>query len=77
MIGFSIWDTLLFLLVTFMFIVVLMAMFAVIVDLSRDPDLSGMVKATWMLALVLLPVVGLLIYVVVRGRGMSARSRLG
>lgn len=60
--------------VTFMFIVVLMAMFAVIIDLTRDPDLSGIVKVAWMLALIFLPIAGLLIYVVVRGRGMSARS---
>jgi hypothetical protein len=73
-IGFSMWNALWVLLVTFTLIVVLMAMFAVIIDLSRDPDLSGIVKVAWMLALVLLPIVGLLVYVIVRGPGMSARS---
>jgi heme/copper-type cytochrome/quinol oxidase subunit 2 len=32
------------------------------------------VKVAWMLALIFLPIVGLLVYVIVRGRGMSARS---
>lgn len=73
-IGFSIWNALWVIVVTFTLIVVLMAMFAVVIDLSRDPDLPGIVKVVWMLALVLLPIVGLLIYVIVRGRGMSARS---
>jgi Phospholipase_D-nuclease N-terminal len=73
-IGFSVWNALWVVFVTFTLIVVLMAMFAVIVDLTRDPDLSVIVKVLWMLALVLLPIVGLLIYVIVRGRGMSARS---
>lgn len=73
-VGFSIWNAMWVIVVTFMFIVVLMAMFSVIVDLVRDPDLSGIVKVAWMLALIFLPIVGLLVYVIVRGRGMSARS---
>ena len=73
-IAFSIWNALWVLVVTFILIVVLMAMFAVVVDLARDPDLSGLVKVVWMLVLVLLPIAGLLVYVVARGGGMSERS---
>jgi NADH:ubiquinone oxidoreductase subunit 3 (subunit A) len=73
-IAFSVWNALWIVFVTFVLIVVLLAMFAVVIDLARDPDLSGVVKVVWMLVLVLLPIVGLLVYVVARGGGMSERS---
>jgi hypothetical protein len=72
--AFSIWDALWVVFVSFLFISVLMFMFQVIVDLFRDRDLSGWGKAAWIILIVLFPLIGLLIYVIVRGPGMAERS---
>ena len=47
---------------------------AVVSDLFRDHQLSGVAKAVWLVCLVLFPMVGSLVYVVVRGKGMAERS---
>src|SRR3954462_9854026 len=51
-----------------------MMLFSVIVDLFRDDSLSGWGKAGWILVLILLPFLGLLIYVIARGKGMTDRA---
>lgn len=61
-------------LLAFFFISYLMAMFNVITDLFRDPELPGFAKATWILALVLVPLVTVLVYLILRGRGMAERA---
>ncbi|HZB40550.1 MAG TPA: SHOCT domain-containing protein, partial [Ilumatobacter sp.] len=45
-----------------------------IVDLFRDDSLSGWGKAGWIIVLIALPFLGLLIYVIARGRGMTERA---
>ena len=74
MIAFSIWEAIWLVFVTFVFISVLMMLFCVIVDLFRDDSLSGWGKAGWIIVLILLPFLGLLIYVIARGKGMSDRA---
>jgi len=74
MLGFSFWEAIWLIFVTFLFITVLMMLFSVIVDLFRDDSLSGLAKAAWVVFLIILPLIGLLIYVIVRGKGMSERS---
>ncbi|PJJ63263.1 SHOCT domain-containing protein [Compostimonas suwonensis] len=46
----------------------------VIIDVFRDPELSGWAKALWLLFLVFLPFLGAFIYVIVRGRDMGRRG---
>jgi hypothetical protein len=46
----------------------------VIVDLFRDDSLSGWGKAGWIIVLIVLPFLGLLIYVIARGKGMADRT---
>ncbi len=46
----------------------------VIVDVFRDDTLNGWAKALWVLFLVVLPFLAAFIYLIARGRGMSARS---
>ena len=48
--------------------------FHVVVDIFRSHDLSGPGKALWILFIVMLPLVGSLIYVVVRGGSMHERE---
>jgi Na+-transporting methylmalonyl-CoA/oxaloacetate decarboxylase gamma subunit len=74
MLAFSIWNAIWVVIVAFLFITVLMMMFSVIVDIFRDQDLSGWGKAAWLLFLVVFPLLSLLVYVIVRGRGMAERS---
>lgn len=45
----------------------------VVFDLFRDKDLSGFAKAMWLLFVIVLPLVGVLVYLIARGHGMSDR----
>ena len=74
MVAFSIWEAIWLVFVTFVFISVLMMLFSVIVDLFRDDSLSGWGKAGWIIVLIVVPFLGLLIYVIARGKGMSDRA---
>ncbi len=47
---------------------------AVISDLFRDHQLSGVAKAVWVFFLVFLPFLGVLLYLIVRGDGMRDRT---
>ncbi len=63
-------------LVVFFFWIALIAMFIMVfADIFRRNDLSGLAKAMWILLLVVFPLVGVLIYVIVRPR-MTEQDRL-
>lgn len=49
--------------------------FIIISDLFRDDETSGWVKAAWVVALIVFPLLGSLAYLIVRGQGMAERSR--
>jgi hypothetical protein len=55
----------------FMFIWVFVIL---LTDLFRDHSLSGWAKAAWVILLILFPLIGSLIYLIVRGQGMAERS---
>jgi type VI protein secretion system component VasK len=59
---------------SFFFVIYLMLLFQVIGDLFRDRDVSGWVKALWVIGLIVLPFITLLIYLIVRGKGMAERQ---
>jgi hypothetical protein len=46
----------------------------VLVDVFRSPDLSNWSRAGWLLLIALLPLLGVVIYMVVRGNEMSIRE---
>jgi ABC-type multidrug transport system fused ATPase/permease subunit len=63
------WTTLwLFFLFMFIWIFVIL-----ISDIFRDHELSGWAKALWILLLIIFPLIGSLIYIIVRGPGMAKR----
>ena len=70
----SFWEVVWLIVISFAFIAYLMAMFTIIVDLFRDKELSGVLKAVWFLCLIVLPFLTALVYLVTRGNGMAERS---
>jgi heme/copper-type cytochrome/quinol oxidase subunit 4 len=70
----SSWEVVWFIFVGFAFTAYLIILYFVIVDLFRDPDAAGPVKATWVAALVLVPVVSAVVYLLVNGRAMAVRA---
>jgi hypothetical protein len=59
---------------TFVFVFYLMVLFQILGDLFRDKDLSGWLKALWVIALIVVPFLSALIYLIARGRGMAERQ---
>jgi hypothetical protein len=47
---------------------------SILTDLFRDPNESGGKKALWCLYLIVLPWIGVVTYLIVRGRSMTERS---
>ena len=68
------WDTVWLILMTFVLVAYLLVLFQIIVDLFRDKNLGGFAKAVWFIALVFLPFLTALLYIIFRGRGMSERQ---
>jgi Phospholipase_D-nuclease N-terminal/Short C-terminal domain len=46
----------------------------VFTDIFRARDMSGWIKALWVLLVVVLPLLGVLIYLIARGRKMAERA---
>jgi hypothetical protein len=68
--GEILWTTV----VIFFMIAYLMILFRVIFDIFRNHEMSGGMKAVWLIALLFLPVLTLFIYVIVHGRDMAGRD---
>lgn len=58
----------------FLWILWLMLLFRVIIDIFRDDTLSGWAKAGWSIFVIVLPLLGVFVYLVVRGKGMGQRE---
>jgi uncharacterized membrane protein YcjF (UPF0283 family) len=52
----------------------IMLMFWIITDIFRSDDLSGWAKAGWLLGVIILPLVGILVYLIARGGSMRERQ---
>jgi NADH:ubiquinone oxidoreductase subunit 6 (subunit J) len=71
---FSFLDLIWTIIVIYALFVVIMILFSIVGDLFRDHELSGWGKAGWLILLVVFPLVGILLYVIVRHRGMMERA---
>jgi ABC-type multidrug transport system fused ATPase/permease subunit len=67
-------DVLLWMFEFFMFVIWFWLLIAIFSDLFRDHDTSGGAKALWVIFVVVVPFVGILVYLLVRGHGMAERS---
>ncbi len=58
----------------FMFVVWFWLLILVFSDLFRRHDISGWIKAIWVIALILFPYLGIFAYLITQARGMAERS---
>lgn len=71
----SFWDVMWFIFVSFAFVAYLMVLFWILGDLFRDREMSGIAKALWIVALIFLPLLASLVYLIARGGSMAERAR--
>lgn len=64
------WSILIF----FGFFLWIWLLITVFIDIFRSPDLSGISKALWVLVVLFLPLIGILIYLIVRGHKMQEHA---
>jgi hypothetical protein len=58
----------------FLWILWFFLLFRIITDLFRSHDIGGWGKAGWMILVIILPLFGVLIYLIARGSGMADRE---
>ena len=58
----------------FLWVIWFWILITVFIDIFRSPDLSGWAKALWFLFVLLIPLIGVLVYLIVRGGTMHERS---
>ncbi len=58
----------------FLFVVWFWILITVFIDIFRNPNTSGGVKALWFLFVLLIPLIGVLVYLIVYGDRMHERS---
>jgi hypothetical protein len=71
---FSLGHALLTVVSIFLFVVWFWILITIIGDLLNDHDTSGWAKAGWVFFLIFIPFLGMLVYLIVRGQGMSERA---
>ena len=67
-------DVLWSIFVFFLFIAWIWVLIGVISDVFRSDDLDGLAKGLWMLAIIVVPWLGVLAYLIIRGQGMAERN---
>jgi hypothetical protein len=61
-------------LIFFLFIAWIWVLIAVIADIFRSHDMGGFAKALWVIFVILIPWLGVLVYLIARGDHMTQRS---
>jgi hypothetical protein len=61
-------------LIIFLWIAWLMLLFKVIFDIFRSHDMGGVAKAFWAIFVIIIPWLGVLVYLIARGRSMQERD---
>ena len=71
---FGLWDVFVSLFWFMLLVAWISLLFRVIGDIFRDDELSGAMKAFWTLFIILLPWLGILVYLIARGGSMHERA---
>ncbi|MER5734862.1 MULTISPECIES: SHOCT domain-containing protein [unclassified Streptomyces] len=58
----------------FLWILWFILLFRIIMDIFRDHEMNGWAKAGWLAFVILLPFLGVLVYVIARGKDMGRRE---
>jgi hypothetical protein len=58
----------------FIFFAWIMCVFYVFADIFRSPDMGGGAKTLWSLFVIFVPFLGILVYLIARGGGMTERT---
>ncbi|MBO4257335.1 SHOCT domain-containing protein [Streptomyces griseorubiginosus] len=61
-------------LVFFLWIMWFVLLFRIVVDIFRDDEMSGWGKAGWLVFVIVLPFLGVFVYVIARGKNMGRRE---
>jgi hypothetical protein len=64
------WTMLMF----FGFVIWIYLLILIFMDIFRSHDLGGIAKAIWVIFIIVLPLLGVLVYLIARGHGMAERS---
>ena len=67
-------DAFLTILYFFLFIIWIWLLIMVFIDIFRSRDLSGGAKALWVIFVIILPLLGMLVYLIARGGKMHERA---
>jgi hypothetical protein len=67
-------DVLWTMLIFFAWVIWIWILISILTDLFRRHDVSGWSKALWVIFLIILPFLGVLIYLIVNGQGMAERN---
>lgn len=57
----------------FLFFIWIWLLIMIFADIFRSQDIGGWAKAFWVLFVIILPLLGVLVYVIARGKGMAER----
>ncbi|MFR9796791.1 SHOCT domain-containing protein [Streptomyces sp. MS06] len=58
----------------FLWIIWFVLLFRVVIDIFRDDTMSGWAKTGWLIFVIVLPFIGVFVYLVARGRDMGGRE---
>ena len=64
------WTMMLF----FLWALWIFLLISILIDVFRSHDMGGWAKAGWTIFIVVLPFLGALVYLIVRGKGMAERQ---
>jgi hypothetical protein len=67
-------DAFLTILYFFLFIIWIWLLIMVFIDIFRSRDLSGGAKALWVIFVIIIPLIGVLVYLIARGGKMHERA---
>jgi Short C-terminal domain/Phospholipase_D-nuclease N-terminal len=74
MLAFGLLDVFFSMLWFFLFIAWIVLLIRVFADIFRSADMGGFAKVIWMLFVIVLPLLGVFVYVISRGKGMTERD---